>query len=1037
MNPARFSISRPVTVLMGVLAVFVLGVIGLSQLPLDLLPDISFPIVAVITVYPGAPPEEVEEFVTKPIEEAAAIVEDLEGIRSISQQDMSVVAIEFDWGKDMEWAAFDAREKVEPVIERLPEAAHRPIIMKIDPQTLMPMMTLDVTGIEDMRRLREIADDVIKPELEKLPGVAAASIYGGLQREILVEVDWAKLKARGLPIAQVEGALRRENLNVPAGFTVEGPREFTIRMIGEFQMVEEIGDIVVARRAGQPIHLRDIAEIKDTHKEVRSYARLNGKPCVSLAIQKESVANTVAVSDAVTEALKTIPEKLPEGIELAVTSDEADFIKDALHNLTSVAVEGALLAMLIIFLFLATLRGTLVAAISIPLSLLATFILMYFNDMTLNLITMGGLVLAIGRIIDDSVVVLENIYRHLEEGEPVVEAAIGGTQELAMAIAAVTFTTMCVFLPLAFVGGLVSTIFTPMSLVVMFGLFCSLIVALTVVPLISSRFLRPPSNTEREVRGVMGAANRALGLWGHGFERVARWYRGAIAWCLNHRATVVAIALGVFVASALLVSLVALEFFPAMDMGELRFTMEAEIGSSVEHTNELAKKVEKIVLEVPELENVEVSLGASEEAIGTLRRGGAATRTATFIITLVDLQERERRADEIESWLRERLEQIPGIVTKFEDISRGMLGADLEVTITGDELETLNELGERALAAMKEVPGLTDLDLDWKPGSPEYHIFVDREKAGRLGLTALDVAHTVQTQVRGTKELTKFREGGEEYDITVRAQESDREWIESVRQTDIIAPDGSAVPLSGIAEVRPAVGPTQIWRDERQRSVTVKAGTTGRALSEVVADVDEKLSALQWPEGYTYEFGGGEENRREAFAGIWVALGLGVLLIYIILASQFESLVHPLVIMLAIPLEVIGVFAALLLTNTALSIMVFLGILMLTGIVVSNAILLVQMINLLRERGVEMREAIIEGGRIRLRPILMTAIATVFAMLPLALAFRAGSEMWQPLGITVIGGLITSTFLTLFVVPVAYSLMEQAAGWATRLFSRA
>ncbi len=1036
MNPARFSIGRPVTVLMVVLAVVVLGVVGLSQLSLDLFPDMSFPVVAVITLYPGAPPEEVEEFVTKPIEEAAAVVEDLEGLRSISQQDMSVVIIEFDWGKDMEWAAFDAREKVEPVIERLPEAAHRPVIMKLDPQTLMPVMTLDVTGIEDMQRLREIADDVVKPELEKLPGVAAASIYGGLQREILVEVDWDKLKARGLPIAQVEAALRRENLNVPAGFTVEGPREFTIRTIGEFQLVNDIGDIVVARRAGQPIHLRDLAEIKDTHKDVRSYARLNGQPSVSLTIQKESVANTVRVSEAVAGALKALQEKLPEGVEVTITSDEAEFIRDAVHNLEAVAVEGALLAMVVIFLFLATLRGTLVSAISIPLSLLATFILMYFNDMTLNLITMGGLVLAIGRIVDDSVVVLENIYRHLEEGEPVVEAAIGGTQELAMAIAAVTFTTMCVFLPIAFVGGLVSTIFTPMSLVVMFGLLASLVVALTIVPLLSARFLRPPSDGEGQGRAVLLVVERALGLWGHGFDRVAHWYRRAIAWCLGHRAVVTAIALGVFVLSGYLVTRVGMTFFPDMETDELRLKMETRIGSSVEHTNEMAKEVESILSQVPEVQHYQVAVGSSGEGIGMLRAGGAGTRTANFTIKLTKREERERGTSEIEEELRDKLAQIPGITTSFQEEMGGM-GADLEVTITGDDLEVLSDLGQQTLAIMSQVPGLADLDLDWKPGNPEYHVFVDREKAGRLGLTAYDIAHSIQTQVRGTKELTKYREAGEEYDITVRAQEADREWIEQVRDTDIIAPDGTVVPLATIARIRPALGPTRISRDERERAVTVEASTTGRALSEIVAEVDEKLGALEWPEGYRYDFGGGEEDRREAFAGMGVALVLGVLLIYMILASQFESLVHPLVIMLAIPLEVIGVFAALLLTGTALSIMVFLGILMLTGIVVSNAILLVQMINLLRERGMELREAIIEGGRIRLRPILMTAIATVFAMLPLALALRAGSEMWQPLGITVIGGLITSTFLTLFVVPVAYSLMEQAAGWVTGLFSRA
>ncbi|MEA3403206.1 MAG: efflux RND transporter permease subunit [Armatimonadota bacterium] len=1024
MSPARFSIRRPVTIAMCVLAVLVLGVIAFIQLPVDLLPDISFPVVAVLTTYPGASPAEVEEFVTKPIEQAAAVVEDLESIRSISQQDISVVIIEFDWGKDMDWAAFDTREKVDPVIERLPEDVGRPIIMKIDPQTMLPVMTLDVTGLADLLKLRELADDVIKPELEKLPGVAAANIYGGLQREILVEVDWERLKAHNLPISQVEGALRRENLNMPAGFTIEGQREFTLRTIGEFDVVEDIDDVVVAVRQGLPVHLRDIANVYDTHKEVRSYARLNGEPSVSISIQKETEANTVTVAEVVGEALEELPKKLPEGVEITITSREADFIEDSLHNLYATALEGAILAMVIIFLFLGTFRGTLISAISIPLSLLVTFMLMFFNNMTLNIITMGGLVLAIGRIVDDSVVVLENIYRHIEEGEPVLEAAVTGTEELWGAIAAVTFTTMSVFFPLIFVGGMVSTIFTPMSLVVMLGLFASLVVAVTVVPLLSQRMLRPVSEAgEEQAGGLFGPVNRMLAGWSRGFDALAGQYRRAIAWCLDHRAVVVVIAVVVFAVSLAMVPLVGMEFFPHVQQDELRISMETPIGSSVHYTNERAGEVEQILAETEGIEHYEVYMGTAGGISGAARGGG--TRTASFTVKLLDRTERERTANEIEQDLRERFAALPGVTTRFEQRMGGM-GADLEVSIIGDQLEVLQQLGNQTLAAMREVRGVTDLDLGWEPASPEYHVLVDREKAGRLGLTVSDIAHTVQTKVRGTQELTKFRQGGEEYDITVRAAESDRDWVEDVRDTDVVTPRGKVVPLRAIATIVPALGPTQITRDERERSLTVSASTQGRALSEIVDEIDSILSEQDWPEGYRYEFGGSEEDRREAFGGMATALVLGVLLIYMILAAQFESLVHPLVIMLAIPLEVIGVFGALILTGTTLSIMVFLGILMLTGIVVSNSILLVQMVNVLRERGNSIRDALIEGGAIRLRPILMTALATLFAMLPLALAMRTGSELWQPLGIAVIGGLTASTFLTLFVVPVAYSIAESA-----------
>ncbi|MGD9496265.1 MAG: efflux RND transporter permease subunit [Armatimonadota bacterium] len=1034
MSPARLSIHRPVLVLMCVLALLVLGGLALVQLPIDLLPDITFPVVAVVTVYPGAPPQEVEEFVTKPLEEAAAVVEDLESIRSISQQNLSVVIIEFEWGTDMDWAAFNTREKVDPVFEQLPAAAHRPLIMKLDPQTLMPVMTLNVTGLSDMERLRDLADDVIKPELEKLSGVAAANIYGGLQREIHVEVDWPKLGARTVSIAQVEAALQRENLNVPAGFTTEGQREYTIRVIGEFDLVDEIGEIVVANRDGQPVYLRDVATIRDSYQEVRSYARLNGLPSVGITIQKESAANTVTVSDTVRAALETLPAKLPEGVEVSITSEEASFIRDALHNLYAVGIEGALLAMVIIFLFLATFRGTLIAALSIPLSALVTFVLMYFGDLTLNIITMGGLVLAVGRIVDDSVVVLENIYRHIERGEPVLDAAINGTEELWMAIAAVTLTTMCVFFPLMFVGGVVSMLFTPMSLVVMFGLLASLVVAVTVVPLLSERMFSRGAHDrlQRTEGGLFGPLNRALAAWSQGFNALASWYRRAINWCLNHRAVVTVIAVVILAVSVALVPLVGMEFFPEMAGDELTIVMEAPLGSSVEYTNARARDVEEVLATVEEREHYAVSLGESEGGAGMLSAMGQGARTANFTLRLVPRQQRERSLDQIEQQLRQRLATLPGIETRFEQ-ARGAMGGDLELTIFGPELHVLAELGTQVMRTMGEIEGLTDLELDWEPANPEYHVLIDRQAAGRLGLTVSDIAHSIQTQVRGTEGLTKFRQAGEEYDIKVRAREADRQWVEAVRTTEVITPSGEVVRLASIASVVPALGPTQISRRERERAITISASTQQRALSEIVAEAEGRLAQMSWPEGYRYDFGGSEELRSEAFGGMTTALVLGVLLIYMILAAQFESLVHPLVIMLAIPLEVIGVFGALILTGTPVSIMVLLGILMLTGIVVSNSILLVQMVNVMRQRGLPIREALIEGGAVRLRPVLMTALATLLAMVPLALAMRTGSEMWQPLGIAAMGGLTTSTFLTLFVVPVAYSIAESAVARLSRL----
>ncbi len=1082
MNIAKFSVTHRVTIWMGILAVLVMGSLGLALLNIDLFPDIDFPAVAVVTSYPGASPREVEEFVTKPIEEAAAIVSDLEKVSSISQESFSLVIIEFDWGKDMDWAGFDAREKIDPVIAWLPQDASRPMILKFEAQTFQPVLSVGMSGPRDLRSLYELARDTVKPEIEKIPGVAAASIFGGLEREIRVALNWQRLKAYNLGVRQIEGALRSENINVPAGFVTEGPREFTVRVVGEFDLVEAIGNVVVANRNGAPVYLRDVAQVRDTHKDVRSYARINNNAAVTLAVQKESAANTVRVSNAVRKAVTKLPEKLPDDISLSIVNDQAEFIKQAIANLKSVAVEGALLAMIIIFLFLATLRGTLIAGLAIPLSILSTFALMYLNNMTLNMITMGGLVIAIGRLIDDSVVVLENIYRHMELGEPAEEAAVSAVGELATAIIATTLTMLCIFIPLALVGGLVSTFFTPMALVITFGLLASLLVAFTVTPSLSATFLLPAHNDEPAsssnqpprlaaglgygllfgvvswlilwllaelplrpalvgglifglILGILIARQHleaVLGWWQTGIAKLTDRYRDAIDWCLRHRGIVTAIAAGTFGASLLIIGTVGLTFFPESDQGSIDFVTELPVGSSVAQTNEMARQIEEIVRQVDEVDTYLVTVGQAAGGRAMFGGGGGGIRQANFHLDLVGSKERTRSSQQITNWLREHFADVPGVEVGFQE-QMGPGGAAVEITVTGEELDTLSRLGTEVMALVADIPGLVDLELDWEPGAPEYEIRIDREKAGRAGLNADEIGHTLQTMIRGTRELTKFRQGGQEYDITVRAREADRQWAGNIGDIELKGRDDQLIPLREIASIVPTVGPTQISRRDRQRSVTVEANVADRALGDVVKDIQEKLSTHGFPAGYDYSVGGAYQDMQESFRGIFIALGLGILLIYMILAAQFESFFHPFTIMLAIPLELIGVAIGLLVTGTPVSLFVMLGILLLTGIVVSNSILLVQMINLLRERGYELYEAIREGGAIRLRPILMTALSTLLALVPVSLGLREGSELWQPLAIAVVGGLFTSTFLTLFVVPVAYSLNEQFVDRLRRL----
>jgi len=1023
---ARFSTHRPVTTLMGVLAVLVLGVLSWQQLKVDLLPDISFPVLSVFTVYAGAGPHEVEEYVTKPVEEQCGLVKDLKHISSVSQEGISIVMLEFDWGTDMDDAAFDTREKVDQVIETLPDDADRPVIVKLDPKSVFPIMALNVTGMKDLRKMRKFTDDVIQPFLEKVEGVASVDVFGGFEREIQVLIDRDRLAAYGVSVGDIERAIKAENLNIPGGHIKLGSREFSVRTMGEFRQPEEIENITVKVIKGVPVRLRDVAEVRDTHKEVRQTARFNRRPTVTMIVRKESGANAVQTAHRMRKAVKELNARLPGGVKVTETWASADYIERALHNMYGVAEEGAILAVIIIFLFLSSGRSTLVIATSIPLSLLATAMFMRFTNMTLNLITMGGLTLAIGRIVDDSIVVLENVFRHVEEGERPLRAAIQGAGEVGVAIMAATLTTICVFLPLGLVGGLVGVMFTPMAETVAIALLASLIVSLTIVPLASSRLLRPREEGEGAGgRGLSAAVNRVLAAWERGYRRVEAAYGRAIEWCLGHRAWVVGLAAGLFVFSLSLVGLVGIEFIPHTETGELNMTLQMPVGTNVDATDRMAKRIEDLLMSFPEVKLVVSLVGEQTEAVSMGATGGTV-RDAIIMASLVPERQRKRGTDDIKAEVRKHFGDLAGVRIAFQDVT-GRNQAPIIITIYGDDLEELARIGEEALPKLRKVKGLVDARLNWEPGAPEYQVIIDRQKAGQYGLTTYDIAQAVRGLVRG-EEVSKFRQAGKEYDITVRLPEATRKDIRQLEDLMLPTRTGALVPLTQVAKVVETVAPTLISRYERRRSIEVHADKVPEVpLDSIIADCDAVLKGIRMPTSYSWEFRGDEEDRRESFAGLFVSLALGILLIYMILASQFESIVQPLIIMLAIPLEVVGSFLALLATGTPVSIMVMLGLLLLTGIVVSNSILLVHVVNLLRERGQSTHDALVHGGQLRLRPILMTALATVMAMIPMALALREGSDMWRPLGITVLGGLVSSTFLTLLVVPVAYSLVEQVA----------
>jgi HAE1 family hydrophobic/amphiphilic exporter-1 len=1024
MNLYEFSVKRPITILMVIIAVFLLGFVSLSRLKIDLLPDITLPVVTITTVYPGAGPEEVETLITKPLEEAAGTVKNLDEISSYSMEGVSNIMVRFKWGTDIDLGAMDVKEKIDPVIDNLPEEAHRPVISKIDISAMMPVVGIAITGA-DLKTLRDLADNVIKKDLEKVTGVAMATPMGGLQREIRVEVDPSRLKAYGIAIEQVTQAISAENKNLPTGY-IKGPKnEYLVRVVGEVSNPQELGNITLTIKNGAPILLKDVAEIKDTTKEPTSYSRVNGKPAVVIMVYKQSGANTVEVSDNVQKAMKEIQRELPPNVSMILTMDQADYIRKSIKNLEDVALEGAILAVIIIFLFLTTLSSTVVIALSIPISLFVAFIYMFFSGTTLNIITMGGLVIAIGRIIDDSIVALENIHRHIERGEPPMKAAVEAMKEVAMPILAATFTTIAAFFPILFVGGATQQLFSSMVLVFAVALLTSMLAAFFAVPMFSSRLLRPIS--EEKGKGLF---YKLINGFQTAYRAIEDIYKGMLAWVLRHRLATIGIGVGSFILSLFLIPLIGLEYIPSLT-NTISITVRTPVGTRLEETDKVIAEAEKYMAQVPDFITYTAYCGGGGR--GAFALLGATTnpdQSGSIIGRLKPFRELKQPVNVTKEWLREKLKNIPNAIFSFMEMTTFLTGgkggtADIDVEIRGDDLDTLAQLANDLKERMKKIPGVFGVDLSWTTGAPEYQVIIDREKAKTFGITAGQIGSALYTLIGG-QQVTYYREKGNEYDITVQAPASQREWEATLRRMPIYSSvTKSTIPLEMVVKVELKTGPSLITRRQLRRSIDITASKGNRALGDIVKDIQKELNQMKFPPGYITAIRGAEESRKEAFSGLFIALVAAVFLIYIILASQFESLVHPLVVMTAIPMALIGALLGLLLGGQTISVISMLGILMLVGIVISNSVLLVQFINLQKERGLETNEAIMVAGPIRLRPILMTALGTIFAMIPMALAIREGSEMFKPLAIAVLGGLITSTFLTLLFVPTIYSLLDE------------
>jgi HAE1 family hydrophobic/amphiphilic exporter-1 len=988
------------------------------------MPDISFPSITVRVGYPGVGPLEMEELVTRPLEQALSAVAGLERIESTSSEGSTRVTLNFAWGTDLNEAADDVRNRLDRVRGRFPEEAEAPIMFKFDANTF-PIMGVGVEGDLDRVKLREIAEHDLSQRLERVPGVASVTVDGGLRRQIHVLLSKEKTRALNLPVDRVVNLLRTENQNIPLGEIDEGDRTYLVRSQGQFENLNEIRDLVVMTQGGVPVYMKDIADVRDSTEDFRSFTRINGRPGVRLRITKQSGTNTVEIADGVRAEIARINQQVP-GIQLTTLDDSSIFIKRAIDSVKEHALIGGFLVMLIIFLFLRDIRSTFIVFTSIPISVIGTFALLYFNGYTLNTMTFGGLALGIGMIVDASIVVLENTFRHMEHGKDRMQAAIEGSEEVWSAILASTLTHIAVFVPLLFLSGVSSILFKQLSIVVMFSLTMSLFVAVTVVPVLCSRLLKlPPPAAER--RGVTGrlytASERFLNSMDERYSRVIRL-------ALHHRPTVIGIGTAAVVIAALIFPTIGFELMPQADEGEVRVTAELPVGTRIERSEEVALRLEGLAKEyVPEAEDVIAQAGG-----GGFMQGGS--NRVNLQIRLVTKDKRERSSETIARDLNRQLPGIiPGVIIQtrasggnqqFQRITGGGDDSRVALEIRGDDLQVAQQVAQNAKALMDKVPEVRNARVGRDDGRPELAIQVDRPKAALFGLSVTGVANSIRTSVGGTQ-AAFFRESGNEYPIVVRLREEDRERVEDLNDLLIGTPQGQVLQAKNLLTLRTQAGPTEIQRKNQERIIRVTAEPE-TTLSDALAAVNARLDEVRVPNDFAVGFGAEAEEQARAFAQLRLMLFLAIILVYAVMASQYESLRDPFIIMFSVPLAAIGVVLALKLTGTSFSLQAYIGVIMLAGIVVSNAILLVDYTNILRRRdGMPLRQAVETAGRVRLRPILMTSLATMLGLVPMALGIGEGAELQAPLARVVIGGLLASTMITLVVVPTVYTLFEE--GW--------
>lgn len=1020
MKLADTSIRRPVFAVMLIGGLVLLGLISIPRLGLDLFPRVEFPIVTVTTVLDGAAPETVERTVSQVLEESINTIEGIRTLRSASSDSLSLLFIEFELEYDIQAKAQEVRDKVAAVRGKLPRDIEPPVVDRVDPDSA-PILAVMVAGPHSIRTLSEYADKRIKPQLERIAGVGSVELVGDRPREIRIWIDPIRLTGYALSVDDVLSALQREHVELPGGRIETAQHEYTVKTKGKLTDASRFGGIVVLERNGRVVHLRDVARVEDGMAEERTVSHLNGKRGVAMLLRRQSGENTVAVVDAVRAQLEHVRDNLPQGYELVEAMDLSRFIRSAIHDVAVDLAWGAVLASVVVLLFLRNVRSTVIAAIAIPSSLLGSFVYFYFFGFTLNTMTLMALSLSIGVLIDDAIVVLENVYRHMELGQSAREAASAGTGEIGLAVVATTLALCAVFVPIAFMSGVVGRFFREFGLVASCAVLNSLLVSLTLTPMMCSRYLRMENRESLAYRTLE-----------RGYGALEAYYRHVLGWGLRHRTVVVLIAFGAVVGGVLIAARVPVDFVTSEDRSEFNVWLKLPLGSTVAQTQATSRALEEELARYPEVVAVFSTIG-----------GGLKKRVneAVVYVQLVEKADRDRSQQAIMGALRERIRGMQLPVTDFavEDVPMinfpGSRNAQIMYSLRGPDIDRLQYYARSLVERMRAKGGYADINISYETGKPEIALDIARERAADLGVPALQIGRTIAALLAGY-EATTFEEKGERYDVRVQVRPEYRDDPTKLDFLRVRSANGALVPLRNLVVPRIGSGPVQIDRENRTRSITIYGNLDGKAAGTADEEVIQIARELGIHGEYELDAVGPSERLRETTAAVGFAFLLALVAIYMILASQFNSFVHPFTIMLSAPLSFIGAFASVWLLGYPLDLMSQIAFLMLMGVVMKNGILLVDYTNTLRERGLALFDAVLEAGPTRMRPVLMTAVSTIFGMLPVALSTGDGSEWRNPMGIVSIGGLLASTLLTLLVVPVVYTLFDDAgrviAGVLTR-----